>query len=34
MPMKRELYPADWKAIAEAKKEAVGWICEDCGKQC
>ena len=34
MPMKRELYPADWKAIAKAKKEAVGWICEDCGKQC
>ena len=34
MPMKRELYPADWNDIALKKKESVGWKCEDCGKQC
>lgn len=34
MPMKRELYPEDWEEIALKKKEAVGWKCEDCGRQC
>lgn len=34
MPMQRELYPDDWKAIAYAKKQAAGWKCEECGKQC
>ena len=34
MPMRKELYPADWKEIAARKKESVDWVCEDCGKQC
>ena len=34
MPMERERYPADWERIARAKKEATGWRCERCGKQC
>lgn len=34
MPMKRELYPADWEDIAREKKEAAAWKCEHCGKQC
>lgn len=34
MPMKRKLYPKDWDQIAAAKKEAAGWKCEQCGKQC
>lgn len=34
MPMNRELYPKNWKEIATAKKESVGWKCEECGKQC
>lgn len=34
MPMQRELYPPDWKEIALAKKQAAGWKCEKCGKQC
>lgn len=34
MPMERERYPADRERIALAKKEAVCWRCEKCGKQC
>lgn len=34
MPMKKELYPENWKEIALQKKKSVDWICEDCGKQC
>lgn len=34
MPMKRELYPADWNRIAGEKKDSAGWKCEKCGKQC
>lgn len=34
MPMETERYPLDWKQIAYEKKESVGWICENCGKQC
>ncbi len=33
-PMQRELYPADWEEIATAIKEAAGWRCQTCGKQC
>lgn len=34
MPMDKKRYPANWKQIALAKKESVGWICENCGMQC
>ena len=34
MPMERERYPTDWKAIANAVKESAGWKCQKCGKQC
>ncbi len=34
MPVDWTKYPADWKAIALAVKEASGWKCEPCGKQC
>lgn len=34
MPMRYDAYPADWKAIALAIKEAADWICQDCGMQC
>jgi len=33
-PMDRTLYPADWAAIAYAVKNAAGWRCQRCGKQC
>jgi len=31
MPMKRERYPANWKAISEAVRERAGGVCERCG---
>jgi formate-dependent nitrite reductase cytochrome c552 subunit len=31
MPMRRELYPANWDQIAIAVKAAAGWECEQCG---
>ena len=34
MPMERERYPAEWKAIARAVKDAADWKCQNCGKQC
>lgn len=34
MPMRRELYPDNWDEIAKAIKEATGWKCQACGKQC
>lgn len=34
MPMKRELYPVDWEAIATAVKGAADWTCQQCGRQC
>lgn len=34
MPVDYSRYPADWKAIALAVKEATDWICQDCGMQC
>jgi hypothetical protein len=35
MPIKYpDNYPVDWPAIALAVKEANGWRCQACGKQC
>ena len=34
MPMEKGRYPADWKRIALAAKEAAEWKCQQCGKQC
>lgn len=34
MPMDKKRYPANWKQIAAAVKEAAGWRCQQCGKQC
>lgn len=35
MPMRMiDLYPHDWAAIAYAVKEANGWRCQECDKQC
>lgn len=34
MPMETDRYPKDWKKIALAVKEAAGWKCQECGKQC
>lgn len=34
MPMERERYPADWKAIALAVKARADWTCQVCGKRC
>ena len=33
-PMQRHLYPPDWPATARRIKEAAGWRCMECGKQC
>ena len=34
MPVDWSKYPPNWKEIATAIKDAAGWRCEDCGKQC
>lgn len=34
MPMRRELYPKNWDAIALAVKSAAGWRCQHCGRVC
>lgn len=34
MPMKRELYPDNWEAIALEVKNKAHWFCEECGKPC
>lgn len=34
MPMERERYPANWEQIARDVKDAAGWKCQKCGKQC
>ena len=34
MPMKRELYPQNWEAIARAIKDKANWTCQTCGKPC
>lgn len=34
MTIKKALYPDDWQTIAYRVKEANGWQCQACGKQC
>lgn len=34
MPMRRELYPKSWDAIAREVKDAADWRCFNCWKQC
>lgn len=34
MPMEKHRYPANWREIATAVKDAAGWKCQQCGKQC
>lgn len=34
MPVDWTKYPSNWKEIAFRIKRAVGWKCEECGKQC
>lgn len=34
MPMDRSKYPPNWDEIATSVKDAAGWRCEICGKQC
>ncbi|GAA6618364.1 HNH endonuclease [Scytonema sp. NUACC26] len=32
--MSSSRYPSNWKEIATAVKESVGWRCQKCGKLC
>jgi hypothetical protein len=34
MPVDWSKYPDKWKEIANGVKEATGWRCQVCGKQC
>lgn len=34
MPMDWSRYPVDWRDVAFAVKDANGWTCAGCGKQC
>ena len=34
MPIDAQRYPKNWKELALSVKEAAGWRCECCGKQC
>lgn len=34
MPMDRSLYPPNWNEIAQRVKDAAGWRCQECGKEC
>ena len=34
MPVDWSKYPQNWKEIALKVKEAAGWKCQPCGKQC
>lgn len=34
MPMDKKRYPKNWHEIATAVKDAAGWKCQQCGKQC
>lgn len=34
MPMRKGVYPPNWRQIARAVKDAADWICQDCGMQC
>lgn len=33
MPMRLDLYPANWPAVALRLKEAANWTCAQCGAQ-
>ena len=34
MPIDRQRYPSNWTDIAFAVKQAAGWRCRRCGRQC
>lgn len=34
MPMEKSRYPENWEKIAFEIKQAAGWKCQICGKQC
>ncbi len=34
MPIDSKRYPKNWNSLALAVKEAAGWRCQCCGKQC
>ncbi len=34
MPIDLKRYPDNWNELALSVKEAAGWRCEGCGKQC
>ena len=34
MPMERDRYPANWRLMALAIKQAVAWNCQQCGRPC
>ena len=34
MPMDHKRYPKEWKLISKSIKDAAGWKCQKCGKQC
>ena len=34
MPMDLSLYPKNWATIAYSVKEAAGWQCQECGRDC
>ena len=34
MPIDSRRYPDNWKELALSVKEAAGWKCQCCGKQC
>lgn len=34
MPWNRKLYPKNWEEIAYGIKQAAGWKCQECGKEC
>jgi 5-methylcytosine-specific restriction endonuclease McrA len=34
MPMERDRYPANWRLMALAIKQAAAWNCQQCGRPC
>ena len=34
MPMQKDLYPPNWKAIALEIKQSAGWYCQECDRPC
>lgn len=34
VPMDIVRYPVEWNALATEVKEAAGWECQECGRQC